>query len=145
MAIHKFLTSQTTAQWLTEMEPLKVWIVSLPEKKSRAFNCCFLLTGQVYSQKKIVVLFFAWSADKNGGSVARGKRSYSCSILFYLLESNDFCKHLFSNLFVINKLRFLGQIFLVRKRWGHETASSTRINGSLQIIHPAQNSAIVNC
>ena len=38
MAIHKFITSQTTAWWLTEMEPLKAWIVSLPEKKSRALS-----------------------------------------------------------------------------------------------------------
>ena len=34
------------------------------------------------------------------------------------------------NLFVINKLRFLSQNFLVRKRWVHETASSTRIHRS---------------
>ena len=55
-------------------------------------------------------------------------------------EYNNFCKHLLSNLYVINKLRFLGQIFLVRKRWVHETDCSTRINGSCKqsIDHKTQ-------
>ena len=49
---------------------------------------------------------------------------------FFLFTWNvEFCKHLLSDLFVINKLRFLGQIFLFRERWVHETASSTRIIG----------------
>ena len=75
--------------------------------------------------------FFTWSADKNGGSVARFKTSSSCSILFPIyLKLRILYKHLLSNLFFINILRFLGQIFLVRKRWVHETVSSTRITGA---------------
>ena len=44
------------------------------------------------------------------------------------------------NLFVINKIRFLSQKFLVRKRWVHETASSMRIHGSCKqfIKHKTQ-------
>ena len=75
--------------------------------------------------------FFTWSADKNGGSLARFKTSSSCSILFPIyLKLRILYKHLLSNLFFINILRFLGQIFLVRKRWVHETVSSTRITGA---------------
>ena len=49
--------------------------------------------------------FFARIADKNGGSVARGKTSSFCRIIFpVLLEKENFCKHLLSNLFVINIL-----------------------------------------
>ena len=76
--------------------------------------------------------FFTWSADKNGGSVARFKTSSSCSILFSIyLKLRILYKHLLSNLFFINILRFLRQIFLVRKRWVHETVSSTRITGAV--------------
>ena len=44
------------------------------------------------------------------------------------------------NLFVINKIRFLSQKFLVRKRWVHETASSMRIHESCKqsIEHKTQ-------
>ena len=76
--------------------------------------------------------FFTRSADKNGGSVARFKTSPSCSILFPIyLKLRILYKHLLSNLFFINILRFLGQMFLVRKRWVHETVSSTRITGAV--------------
>ena len=75
--------------------------------------------------------FFTWSADKNGGSVARFKTSSSFRINFPIyLKLRILYKHLLSNLFFINILRFLGQIFLVRKRWVHETVSSTRITGA---------------
>ena len=79
--------------------------------------------------KKFVVSFFTWSGDKNGGSVARGKTSSSCSILFptYLKRriSENICFQIY---FSSINFDFLGQIFLVKKRWVHETASSTRIN-----------------
>ena len=53
--------------------------------------------------------FFARIADKNGGSVARGKTSFFCRIIFpVLLEKQNFCKHLLSNLFVINILLTIG-------------------------------------
>ena len=76
---------------------------------------------------KRVCLFLRMKCYKNGGSVARGKTSSSCTILFPFNLKQNFCKHLLSNLFVIDKLRFLGQIFF---SWVHETASSMRKSGS---------------
>ena len=84
------------------MEPLKVWIVSSPEKKRRAL----LFSVDLLCRSSHEV---RWSADKNGGSVAGGKTSSSCIILF----PNYLKRRIFANLFVINKLQFLGQIFLL--------------------------------
>ena len=61
------------------MEPLKIWIVSSPEKKRRAL--LFFVTSPSLLPKRFVVSFFPWSAEKNGGWVPRGKTSSSCSIL----------------------------------------------------------------
>ena len=52
-------------------------------KKRKVELCCFLLTRQVYSQKDLLCRSsHTWSADKNGGSVGRGKTSSSYSIFF---------------------------------------------------------------
>ena len=97
--------------------------------------------------KKFVVSFFTWSADKNGGSVARGKTSSSCSILFpvYLKRriSENICFQIY---FSSINFDFLGQMFLVRKRWVHETASSTRINNpsSTKLSYSKWKNAVLN-
>ena len=52
----------------------------LPEKKSRI--CCFLWSRQVYSQKGLLCRSSHEVLIKYGVSVARGKTSFSCSILF---------------------------------------------------------------
>ena len=142
MAIHKFITSQKK-QRNGLKEPLKVWIVFLPEKKDGAL--LFWLAN--FIAKKFVVSFLTWSADKNGGSVARGKTSSSCSILFptYLKRriSENICFQIY---FSSINFDFLGQMFLVRKRWVHETASSTRINNpsSTKLIYSKWKNAVLN-
>ena len=67
----------------------------------------------------------------HGGSVARGEASFSCSILCPIyLKCRTSANIAF--LFVCHKwTSFFDKMFLlVRKRWVHKTASSTRINGS---------------
>ena len=97
--------------------------------------------------KKFVVSFFTWSADKNGGSVARGKTSSSCNILFptYLKRriSENICFQIY---FSSINFDFLCQMFLVRKRWVHETASSTRINNpsSTKLSYSKWKNAVLN-
>ena len=66
---------------------------------------------------------------QKGSSVAWGKTSSSCIILFPVYLKRRIYLHFLLNLFVINKFRFLSQNFLVRKRWVHKTASSTWIHG----------------
>ena len=84
-SLQNFQTWQFTSLSLRKqqrngLEPLKFWIVYLPEKKSRVL-LFFVHSGSLLP-KRFVVSFFAWSVDKNGGSVAQGKTSSSCSILF---------------------------------------------------------------
>ena len=57
------------------MEPLKDWIVFLPEKKVEL--CYFLLTRQIYNQKGLCRSMKCL----HGGSVVRGEASFSCGIV----------------------------------------------------------------
>ena len=70
---------------MAQTEPFKVWMVSLPERKSRALFFSVDSPNEIIGKKvclAFAVSFFAWSADKNYGSVAQGKTSSACSILF---------------------------------------------------------------
>ena len=79
--------------------------------------CRFLLTRQVYSQKSLLCRSSHEVLTKMPGSVARGKTSSSGIILFPVyLKRRISQKHFLLNLFVINKLRFFSENFLVRKR-----------------------------
>ena len=64
----------------------------------------------------IFILFYIQSAynKEKRKNVPKTQWQFSATINFY--------KHLLYFWFLINKLRFLGQMFLVRKRSAHETA-----------------------
>ena len=97
--------------------------------RRKAELCCFLLTVTFITIKVccVVLPMKCW----HGGSVAQGEASFSCSILCPIyLKCRTSANIAF--LVVCHKwTSFFDKMFLlVRKRWVHKTASSTRINGS---------------
>ena len=121
-SIGKFIISQTTAQWFKlNREMLKLF----PYLRRKAELRNFLLPRQV-SEKG----FLCRSPHEtcwHGGLGARGKALFSCSIfLSCWFETYNYRKHLLSFSFLINKLRFLGKIFLVKKRCDYKSEKTVR-------------------
>ena len=114
------------------MEPLKVWIISLPDKKRRAL--LFSVDSPSLWPKTFAVSFFAWSADKNGDSVPRGKTSSSCSILspIYLKRriSGNICFQICSSL--DRRQSWFSDVPSLT--WGRESNHMAAINGKTRSI-----------
>ena len=107
--------------------------------------CCFLLTRQVYGRKGLLCRSSHEEVTKMAVRFLEIRRRLHVAFsTFSLFTWNvEFLQTFASNLFVINKVRFFGHIFLVRKRWVHETSSCTRINWSCKQSIDQQNSAKV--
>ena len=78
LAIHKSLSlrKQRRNDFNATAKSLNCFL-NWEEKKSFVVFCWFAK----FIAEKVVVSFFAWSADKNGDSVPQGKTSFSCGIL----------------------------------------------------------------
>ena len=83
------------------------------EKPSRAL--LFFVDSPSLYPKRFVVSFFTWSADKNGGSVARGNTASSfCGILFPIyLQRRISVNICFQILFAIIYFDFWAKFFLL--------------------------------
>ena len=75
--------------------------------------CCFLLTRQVYSRKGLLCRSSHEVLTKMAARLLEVRRRLPVPFFFLFTWNVNFCKHSRSNLFVINKLRFLVQIFLL--------------------------------
>ena len=120
------------------MEPLKVWIVSLPERKEELWR--FLFTCQVYSRKGLLCRSSHEVPTKMAIRFLEVRRRLHVAFFLMFTWNVEFLQTVAFK-FVCHKwTSFLGQIFLVRKRWVHETASCTRITGSCKqsIKHKTQ-------
>ena len=102
--------------------------------------CCFLLTHQVYSQKGLLCRSSHEVLTKMAAQLLEVRRRPPVA-LFFLFTWNVELPQTFAFKFVCHKYTSIfGPNFLVRKRWVHETASSTRIYGSCKqsIEHKTQ-------
>ena len=131
MAIHKFIISQTTANGTAKsLNCFLTW-----EEKWSFVVFCWL--AKFIVKRVCCVVLLMKVLTKMAARLLEVRRRLPVSFFFLFTWNLNFCKHFLLNLFVINKLRFLSQSFLVRKRWVHETASFTRIHCSCkQSIEP---------
>ena len=98
-----------------------------PYLRRKVELCCLLLTRQVYTLKGLLCRSAIEVLTKMAARLLEVRLRLPVEFFFLFTWNIEFLQHLLSNLFIINKLRFLGQIsFLLR----NETTSSTRINGS---------------
>ena len=93
------------------------------KKKSRTL----LFSVNLSSSWRFLVSFFAWNANM-AGRLLELRRSIFCTTYLKPRISANICFH-----FRLSQiqLRVLDKIFLVRKRWVHKKASSTRMNSKV--------------
>ena len=121
------------------MEPLKVWILSYLEKKSRAllFPVNFMYFFLVKKDFCVVLRIMCW----HGVSVARRKASPSCSILciIYLKRriSSNIC--FYFRLYLI-KFDFWAKVFLlIRKWWVYKNGLFGLLEWKEVVVHPSSS------
>ena len=89
-----------------------------PYLRRKVELCCLLLTRQVYTLRGLLCRSTHEVLTKMAAGLLEVRLRLPVAFFFLFTWNIEFLQHLLSNLFVINKLRFLGQMFLVKKRNG---------------------------